>query len=72
MIRNYFLMLEPRISGHLSYVASFPFSHKLQLKTGATVLNVYLGSQDTDIKLKKYNYGFFRSKGGGGERKINI
>ena len=35
--QNLIFMLEPGISGHLSYVASFPISHKWLLKTGVTV-----------------------------------
>ena len=33
-------MLEPGIIDHLSYEASFPFSHKWPVKTGATVCGV--------------------------------
>ena len=40
-------MLEPGISGHRSYVANFPFSHKWPLKTGATVYTE--SKQNTDL-----------------------
>ena len=36
--QNLIVMLEPGISGHLSYVGCFTFSHKWPLKTGATVV----------------------------------
>ena len=52
-------MLEPGIIGHLSYEASFPFSHKWPVKTGATVcgvLNKKVNQTFTVGKLLKHLY----------------